>query len=368
MKTLQTSDFAYDLPAAQVAQYPLERREETKLLAVDVEKGIWKHAQFANYLKALAPLRPLFILNNTLVLPVRFHAKDTQGRKVEVFLLNPLEEGASQALLKPLRKRFVGETLILPSGESFSILSLNPEVRLRFNSERSLSELMESCGVVPLPPYLNREAEALDRQRYQTVYAEIPGSLAAPTAGLHFSEALLDELKEAGAQFAFLTLHIGLGTFQPVRTEVPAHHEMHEEFFYVPEALQQQIEQARWEKRPILAVGTTSFRALESWWRTGNSSGRTNLFVYPEHEQSRYLSTLLDGMLTNFHQPESTLSMLVAALMRYTLWKQVYHDAIQNHYRFFSYGDANFIWFRTPEIFSSSFATSIESASGAASH
>jgi S-adenosylmethionine:tRNA ribosyltransferase-isomerase len=354
MNTLRTSDFSFEFPESLIAQYPLAARQDSRLLVVDREKHSWQHETFQGFLSSWAhwERKPLLVLNNTLVLPVRFLLCDQKGRSVEILITNPLNKSPYSFLTKPLKKRFVGETFSFPTGDVFEILSLGKENLLAHHGPSSLSDLMTAYGHLPLPPYFKRLDEKLDEDRYQTVYAQTPGSLAAPTAGLHFSQEFLSHLNDVGVESVFLTLHVGLGTFQPVRSNEPCEHNMHKEFFEVPEQVQSQILKARKEKRPIVAVGTTSFRALESFFAYGKKK-ETNLFVYPKTRDCLYHPAVVDALLTNFHQPQSTLVMLMAALMGYDLWKKVYDDAVESQYRLFSYGDANLIWLRSPQIFSS---------------
>jgi S-adenosylmethionine:tRNA ribosyltransferase-isomerase len=396
LNQVRTADFDFDLPRDLIAQTPLARRDASTLLVLDRSSGQLAHRSFPDLKEYLRP-GDVLVLNNSRVIPARLRGINakTQG-KFEVLLLEENAPNDWWAMLRPAKRAPVGTQILFSpsSSSSFSIRNLhatvtatNPEGhrRLRFEDVPNILTILDTFGEVPLPPYIHRTSPPgdLDRQRYQTVFAQPPGSVAAPTAGLHFTESLLNECRSMGVQICFVTLHVGLGTFAPVKTESLTAHTMHEEHFTVPEETARLINTAKREHRRIIAVGTTTLRTLESlcssrgneadvppaalsretsaesspspirWERAGVSapsppisagSGRTRIFIHPP-----YNFQIVDALLTNFHLPRSTLLMLVSAFAAPNDTKgrdlilSAYAEAIRLRYRFFSYGDAMLI-------------------------
>lgn len=367
---LGRSHFAYPLPDARIAQQGLVTRSAAKLLHYQRDgsnQGI-TDAAFSD-LPARLPANSLLVLNTTKVFPSRILGQRQSGGKVELFLLNPdptaEAEEESWAMVKPLKKLAEGEEIQLPAGASATIVRKElGRARVRVNGAdgqvlagEALHLWLGEHGIVPLPPYIarkGREQHDTDRCRYQTVYADQWGSVAAPTAGLHFDEATLAALKAAGHDLATVTLHVGAGTFLPVKTEQISSHTMHGEYYKVAADSLAAIDAARAAGRPIIAVGTTSFRCLESLRRLagdgplapyGEQWRSTELFVYEEQRDRRFTDHFFAGILTNFHQPESTLLMLMAALIGYDELMTVYRHALAEDYRFLSYGDSGLYLF-----------------------
>jgi len=342
---MKTSDFFYDLPPELIAQQPLAKRDESRMLVT--RQGTCEDNLIKNLpavLREAFPTGPVtLVVNDSRVYPARVKIQRHTGAQGEVFFLETGDEkGLYKVLLRPQSKLKIGEWLLVGSEPLVQVTSLNPPmVRLAC----PLSQLLERHGQMPLPPYIKRPTpQNSDKERYQTIFAAQEGSAAAPTAGLHFTPELVRACEQVGIQFAPITLHVGLGTFAPVQTASIEDHLMHEEWFFVPPATAKILTDAQQGKGHVVFVGTTSLRTVESYFRAQQPSGTwtsTRLFLYP---QERPLALSVgDGLLTNFHQPESTLVMLVSALMGYSVWKEVYNHAIQKKYRFFSYGDANLI-------------------------
>lgn len=344
---MKVDEFDYHLPAELIAQYPPPRREDSRLLVLDRSTGEIEHKFFPAVRDYLRP-GDVLVLNKTKVFPARLYGKrvDTGGR-IEVVLLREKEPLVWEALVRPGRRAREGLMILFGNGE------LQAEVMERTDSggrnlrfvtgcDESFWDLIFRLGEVPLPPYIKRRAGGLDRERYQTVYAEKVGSVAAPTAGLHFTEELLSELQQKGVKVAFVLLHVGLGTFRPVRVENVEEHTMHEEFWRVEAEAARIINKARAEGGRIVAVGTTSVRVLESAAAEDGSvmpgDGWTRLFIYPG-----YRFKAVDCLITNFHLPRSTLLMLVCAFAGRELVLRAYNEAVARRYRFFSYGDAMLI-------------------------
>lgn len=376
MKTpLTLKDFYYDLPEEQVAQTPLDQRDAARLLTW--QNGAIHHTTIRN-LADLVPRGSLFIVNDSKVIASRIRFKLPTGANAEFLLLEPTGEhtsGASEdwlALGRPMRKLREGITYDVGFGLAITVLKSpgiadgpidsGPRpfpVRLSLRGPDLLAWL-ERHGEMPLPPYIERrEANAAraskDKIRYQTVYAAGEGSVAAPTAGLHFTSDVIDALKEKGCSFASVTLHVGAGTFLPVKSHNISQHEMHSERFMVPTATLTAVEQAKSEGRPVIVVGTTALRSLEGLAALANEKNqtlrdladiwnRTNIFIRPVYKDSLCSSWIADALMTNFHQPESTLLMLVSALVGYDAIKQIYSEAVNHGYRFFSYGDSSLLW------------------------
>ncbi|NQV51237.1 MAG: tRNA preQ1(34) S-adenosylmethionine ribosyltransferase-isomerase QueA [Candidatus Marinimicrobia bacterium] len=339
------SDFDYELPDELIAQNPTPKRDGSKLLLLDAQSGEVQHSKFSSLVNALNP-GDLLILNNTKVFPSRLFArKDKTDTEIELFLLRELGNNLWETLVKPARKVRVGNKLVI--GDKITCDVVDNTVSggrvVRFdNNEGDFYSILDEVGQWPLPPYIDREANAADRDRYQTVYAKYRGAVAAPTAGLHFTDALLNKIKAKGIEIQYVTLHVGLGTFRPVNVEDITKHQMDAEYFNVPEETVSAIKKAKSEGRRVIGVGTTVVRALESAVMYPRElepgDGWTNKFIYPP-----YIFRVVDGIVTNFHQPKSTLLMLVSAFSSKEKILKAYKIAVENKYRFFSYGDAMFI-------------------------
>ncbi|CAM3869422.1 tRNA preQ1(34) S-adenosylmethionine ribosyltransferase-isomerase QueA [Vreelandella rituensis] len=341
---MQRADFDYPLPEELIARYPSESRSDCRLLCVDGPSGELAHRRFPDLLELLAP-GDLLVFNDTRVIPARLHGHKASGGKVEMLLERPLDAHRGLAHIRSSKSPKPGTELIF-EGDIHAIVEGRQEAlfELRFLGETPLIDLLERHGHMPLPPYITREDELSDRERYQTVYARRDGAVAAPTAGLHFDQPLLDALKEKGIESAFVTLHVGAGTFQPVRADDITQHHMHSEWIEVNEDACRQVRAAQAGGKRVVAVGTTSVRCLESACLKsldGNIapySGDTDIFIYPGYEWR-----CVDALITNFHLPESTLLMLVAAFSGYDSMMAAYREAVAKRYAFFSYGDAMFL-------------------------
>ncbi len=333
---LKLSDFVYDLPKDLIAQFPLQNREDARLFVVDRKSGSFAHKSFKDITTYLKP-NDLLVLNDTKVLACRLIGHKATGGKVEILLTKRKNGTDFSVLVQPSRTK-VGEKIFF-GGELSGVLSAKGQMSFKLSDADKVYEY----GVVPLPPYIRRDPEELDKVYYQTVYADKEGALASPTAGLHFELKTLEAIKALGVKVAFVTLHVGLGTFRPVRSEDITQHRMDAEYFQVPENTQQMIKQAKAAKSRLIAVGTTSLRALESS-AEGKNEGNTELFIYPG-----YKFKSVDCLLTNFHLPATTLFMLVCAFSAAAnkngeeLMKQAYREAVKEKYRFYSYGDAMLI-------------------------
>lgn len=344
MKTgLKRSDYYFDLPEELIAQTPLTERSHSRLMVVDPEKTGVEHRRFDQILDYLEP-GDCLVLNNTRVLPARlFGRKAGSGGKVELLLLKRIEGDLWESLVKPGRNAKVGQRIEFGDGRLQAVVEGLGEqgARLiRFEYEGIFEEILDSLGEMPLPPYIT---ERLDNpERYQTVYSKEKGSAAAPTAGLHFTESLMNQIREKGVKIAYLTLHVGLGTFRPVKEENILDHEMHAEFYRIDEENARLINETKNQGHRVIAVGTTSTRTLESIvndsGRVDAGSGWTDIFIYPGKEVR-----LVDALITNFHLPESTLLMLVSAMVGRERILQAYRTAVEERYRFFSFGDAMLI-------------------------
>jgi S-adenosylmethionine:tRNA ribosyltransferase-isomerase len=328
------SDFDFDLPQELIAQTPLAERSASRLLHVDGERFIDR--AFADIVDLLQA-GDLLVFNDTRVLKARFFGAKQTGGKVEVLIERVLDHRTVHAQVRASKSPPPGSLIRLADAFDVTVGERAGEFyTLSFPAD--VFDLIEQYGRLPLPPYIEHAADAFDEQRYQTVYAKTPGAVAAPTAGLHFDQALLDRLRARGVGFAYVTLHVGAGTFQPVRTENLAEHKMHSEWYTIPEATVDAVRATRAAGRSVVAVGTTSMRALESASQSGQlaaGSADTNLFITPG-----YRFNTVDRLVTNFHLPKSTLLMLVSAFAGYAQIHAAYQHAIAQRYRFFSYGDA----------------------------
>lgn len=342
-KNLKTSDFYYDLPKELIAQTPVEPRDSSRLLVLNKNTGEITHKHFYDIIDFLNP-GDCLVLNDSRVLPARLYGcrKDT-GTKVEFLLLTHREGDVWEALAGPGRRAKPGTKFVfgdgLLEGEVLQIVEEGNRL-IRFTYEGNFYEILDKIGQMPLPHYIT--AELKDNERYQTVYSKERGSAAAPTAGLHFTPELLDKIKAKGIKLAFVTLHVGLGTFRPVTAEKITDHKMHSEHYYLPAKAAEAINETHQAGGRVIAVGTTSCRTLESVAAKEGcireSSGWTDIFIYPGFQFHA-----LDGLITNFHLPESTLIMLVSALAGYDHIMNAYGIAVQEKYRFFSFGDAMLI-------------------------
>lgn len=364
-RLLTLADFDYPHPEELVAQTPCVDRDGARLLVRD-RKGVLQHRTVLDLTSEL-PADTLLVFNDSRVFPSRLKARLPTGGQVELFLLAAAGEATWTALARPLRKLKPGLTLNLGGGVSADVLERTDEtVKVRFSiaDDAAFFGWLERHGIIPLPPYIKRPdalvaSESPDRDRYQTVYARDRGSVAAPTAGLHFTERLLAALKDKGIETRFVSLHVGAGTFLPVKTDDPSAHKMHSEPFYVARATIEALLKAKHERRPVVAVGTTSFRTLEQLGALcadpADAAGMlsladrwhaTELYIHPLTAKDRYVPRLVTGLLTNFHQPQSTLFMLICALLGHSEALLTYKEAVAHKYRLFSYGDASLFWLR----------------------
>ncbi len=342
---LRLSDFNYNLPKSRIAQYPSKRRDYSRMMVLHRDSKTIEHRKFINitdYMKK----NDLLVINTTKVFPARlFAVKDRTDAQVEVFLLRELENNMWEVLVKPARKVRVGNKLHFTDKIRCDVIdntvSGGRVVRFEFEGD-DFYKIIDKIGSSPLPPYIKRETETKDKKRYQTVFAEHRGAVAAPTAGLHFTEGLINRIKQKGAKIAPIVLHIGLGTFRPVQVEDLNRHQMDSEFFRVPAETAIAINETRRKGKRIFAVGTSTVRALEtvvvSGFQVTSKRGWTDKFIYPPYDFN-----MTDALITNFHQPKSTLLMLVSAFSDRDFVLKAYREAIKEKYRFLSYGDAMLI-------------------------
>nr|WP_307760937.1 tRNA preQ1(34) S-adenosylmethionine ribosyltransferase-isomerase QueA [uncultured Phascolarctobacterium sp.] len=337
---MQVKDFTYELPQELIAQHPMEPRDHSRLLVVDKNTGTVEHRHFYDLCEYLRP-DDLLVFNDTRVIPARLHGVKDTGARVEVFLLTRLDSTDWEVLVKPGRKLRVGAKIKFSDELACEIIDdtdFGGRVA-RFCYEGVFEEILDRLGETPLPPYITAPLE--DKERYQTVYSRENGSAAAPTAGLHFTNELLEKIKAMGCEEVFVTLHVGLGTFRPVSVEDINDHVMHREFYSVSPQAAAAINKAKAEGRRIVAVGTTAVRTLEAAGESGEMKAGgnwTKIFIYPG-----YRFRLVDALVTNFHLPQSTLLMLVSALSTREIMLATYDEAVRERYRFFSFGDAMFI-------------------------
>ena len=339
---MRKSDFYFDLPEELIAQTPLERRDSSRLLHLDKTTGELEHRHFYELLDYLRE-GDCMVFNDSRVLPARLIGARPTGGSVELVLLRDLGEGRWECLSRPGRKTKPGTEILFGDGELKATVESVAEGGnriVRFDYEGIFLEVLERLGKMPLPPYIKEELQ--DNERYQTVYSREIGSAAAPTAGLHFTKELMDKIAAKGVKLCYVTLHVGLGTFRPVKAEEIEDHEMHSEFCIIPEETARIVSETKKKGGRVIAVGTTSCRTLESFAREDGSlpatSGWTNIFIYPG-----YTFKCIDALVTNFHLPESTLIMLVSALAGREHVLHAYEEAVKERYRFFSFGDAMFI-------------------------
>ncbi|MGN0252186.1 MAG: tRNA preQ1(34) S-adenosylmethionine ribosyltransferase-isomerase QueA [Oliverpabstia sp.] len=340
---MKTSDFYYDLPQELIAQDPLEDRSSSRLLHLDKETGAIEHTDFKHVLQYLQP-GDCLVINDTKVIPARLygHKKET-GAVIEILLLKRRENDIWECLVKPGKKARLGAEIVfgdgILTGEIIDIVDEGNRL-IQFHYEGIFEEILDQLGEMPLPPYITHKLQ--DKNRYQTVYAKNEGSAAAPTAGLHFTRELLEKVEEMGVSIAHVTLHVGLGTFRPVKVDDVEQHHMHSEFYVVEEDQARLINETKKNGGRVISVGTTSCRTLESAADEDGilhaGSGWTEIFIYPG-----YQFKIIDGLITNFHLPESTLLMLVSALAGKEKIMHAYEEAVKERYRFFSFGDAMII-------------------------
>jgi len=340
-RSLKKSDFDFDLPRELIAQVPLPERSASRLLLLDVAAGSREDRMFRE-LPGFLRQGDLLVFNDTRVLPARLYGRKESGGAVEILIERVTGAHEATVQLGVSKKPKEGARIELADGSHAVVLGRDEGFfRLRFEAPEPLERLLLKLGEMPLPPYIERHADAADMERYQTVYAREPGAVAAPTAGLHFDEPLLAALRERGVNFGYVTLHVGAGTFQPVRVEDIGGHHMHSEWLNVGSGLIEQIHRTRAAGGRVIAVGTTVVRALESASCDGvlrPFAGETQIFIFPG-----YRITSIDGLITNFHLPQSTLLMLVSALAGREFMLDAYRHAVAQRYRFFSYGDAMLI-------------------------
>lgn len=339
---MKTQDFRYDLPEELIAQTPLEQRDSSRLMVLDRENGNVTHRRFSDILEYLNP-GDCLVMNDSRVLPARLLGHRPTGGAIEVLLLRDLGDRRWECLCKPGRKMQVGSQVIFGNGELTAVVTdVMPDGNrvVEFQYEGIFLEVLEKLGKMPLPPYIKTELK--DQQRYQTVYSKEVGSAAAPTAGLHFTHELIENIRAKGVQIAFVTLHVGLGTFRPVKAEELSEHHMHSELCTISDETAQILNNTRKNGGRIICVGTTSCRTLESLVLDDGSfcaaSKWTDIFIYPG-----YTFKAMQGLITNFHLPESTLVMLVSAFAGREHVLSAYNEAVAQRYRFFSFGDAMFI-------------------------
>ncbi|HJB90462.1 MAG TPA: tRNA preQ1(34) S-adenosylmethionine ribosyltransferase-isomerase QueA [Candidatus Eisenbergiella merdigallinarum] len=340
---MKTSDYAFDLPQELIAQDPLTDRSASRLLVLDRRTGKTEHRGFRDILQYLRP-GDCLVLNDTRVIPARLlGGKEDTKAAVEILLLKRREKDVWEALVRPGKKLRPGARVTFGDGRlRAEILDVVEEGNrlVQFSYEGIWEEVLDSLGEMPLPPYITHKLQ--DKNRYQTVYARYEGSAAAPTAGLHFTQELLAQVEEMGVELAYVTLHVGLGTFRPVKVDNVKEHHMHSEFYRITKEAAERINRAKESGHRVICVGTTSCRTVESAadenGRLSACSGNTDIFIYPG-----YRFKVLDGLITNFHLPESTLVMLVSALAGREQVLSAYREAIRERYRFFSFGDAMLI-------------------------
>lgn len=348
MKTnLTLDDFNYNLPEELIAKYPTKKRDEAKMLVVDKITGDMVHKHFYDFIDYLNP-DDVLILNNTKVIPARLLGKKETGANIEIFLTRYLGNNDWQAIIRNSKRLKDGDivtisdilkVLIKKKGEANNDGNIPEHLVELIYSNGSMEEILNKTGKIPLPPYIQREVEEKDKEDYQTVYAKVSGSVAAPTAGLHFTSEILEKIEKKGIKIAYVTLNVGLGTFLPVKTNDINNHKMHTESYFIPKETADIINN---KKGSLVAIGTTSLRCLEAnfkkYGKIKEGYDETDIFIYPP-----YNFKVVDKLLTNFHLPKSTLLMLVSAFSSREIILSAYNEAIKNNYRFFSYGDCTFL-------------------------
>ena len=340
---MKVSDFNYELPKELIAQHPYDKRDEARLMVLDKRNQSIEHKVFKDIIDYLNP-GDCLVINNTKVIPARLYGKKDTGANVEFLLLKRIENDIWEAMVRPGQKLKSGSKVVFGDGLlKATILEVleNGNRKVEFEYEGIFNEILDQIGLMPLPPYIT-EATREDNEKYQTVYAKYDGSAAAPTAGLHFTEALLEKIKEKGIEIANVTLHVGIGTFRPVKVENVEEHEMHSEHYYIKKEDAEKINFAKRTGHKVISVGTTSCRVLESVadenGMVKETEGDTSIFIYPG-----YKFKCIDSLITNFHLPESTLIMLVSSLAGKDFIMKAYEEAVKQRYKFFSFGDAMLI-------------------------
>jgi S-adenosylmethionine:tRNA ribosyltransferase-isomerase len=340
---MRVADFSFDLPEELIARYPKANRSSSRLMTLNGNSGVLNDERFTD-LVSHVKAGDLLVFNNTRVIPARMFGQKASGGKLEVLVERLLDEHRVLAHIRCSKSPKPGSEILLEGKVKVTMVARHDALfELKFHGEQSVLSILDEVGHMPLPPYIDRPDEDSDRERYQTVYNEKPGAVAAPTAGLHFDDALMAALKAKGVDFAFVTLHVGAGTFQPVKVEEIADHIMHAEYVEVPASVVTQIEQTKANGGKVIAVGTTSVRSLESAAKVAKEQGKafsefygdTDIFITPGYEFQ-----IVDSLITNFHLSESTLLMLVSAFAGYDNIIAAYQHAVAQQYRFFSYGDA----------------------------
>ncbi|ABI72543.1 tRNA preQ1(34) S-adenosylmethionine ribosyltransferase-isomerase QueA [Shewanella frigidimarina] len=346
---MRVADFSFDLPDELIARYPTAQRNASRLLTLSGENSELADKKFTDLFNLINP-GDLMVFNNTRVIPARLFGQKSTGGKLEILVERMLDDKRILAHVRSSKSPKVDTLIDLDGGYQMKMLARHDALfELELQSDKTILEVLEDVGHMPLPPYIDRPDEDTDKERYQTVYNQTPGAVAAPTAGLHFDDAMLADLKAKGVNIAFVTLHVGAGTFQPVRVDNVLEHKMHSEWANVSQEVVDLIAQTKAAGNRVVAVGTTSVRSLESAARaSGDSpleafSGDTDIFIYPGFQFK-----VVDAMVTNFHLPESTLIMLLSAFAGYEAVMKAYQHAITQKYRFFSYGDAMFVTKKAP--------------------
>lgn len=339
---MKVSEFNYELPEELIAQVPLEKRDESRLMVLNRKNKTIEHKTFKDIIDFLEP-GDCLVRNNTKVIPARIYGKKETGANVEFLLLNNIEGDIWESIVRPGNKLHVGTKVIFGEGLlEAEILDILPggTRKVEFHYKGIFNEILDQIGLMPLPPYIHEELK--EKDRYQTVYAKYNGSAAAPTAGLHFTPELLKQIEEKGINIANVTLHVGIGTFRPVKEDEAQKHEMHSEHYYIKEEDAEKINTAKKDGHRVIAIGTTSCRVLETVadeeGMLKKQEGDTKIFIYPG-----YKFKCIDALITNFHLPQSTLLMLVSALAGKDYILKAYTEAVNQKYRFFSFGDAMFI-------------------------
>ena len=340
---MKLTDFNYELPERLIAQVPIEKRDESRLMVLNRKNNTIEHKTFKDIIDYLEP-GDCLVRNNTKVIPARIYGKKETGANIEFLLLNNIEGDIWETIVRPGNKLHIGTKVIFGDGLlTAEILDTMPggTRKVLFTYKGIFNEILDKIGLMPLPPYIHEELK--EKDRYQTVYAKYEGSAAAPTAGLHFTNELLEKIEQKGIDIANVTLHVGIGTFRPVKEDTVEAHEMHSEHFYIKQEDCDKINKAKKNGKRVIAVGTTSCRVLETIANPENGTvepieGDTQIFIYPG-----YTFKCIDGLITNFHLPQSTLLMLVSALAGKEYIMKAYNEAVQEKYKFFSFGDAMFI-------------------------
>ncbi len=335
---LKLSDFDYELPKELIAKYPVEPRDACRLMVLDRKTQKIEHRIFRDIIDYLQE-GDLLVLNDTKVIPARLQGKKETGAKIEIFLLRPITENRWEVLIKNIKRLKPGQKVIFGGDFSAKLVEKFEEGKALVEFEgKDINALIKKYGHIPLPPYIERKDEEKDKDYYQTVFARKEGAVASPTAGLHFTNELLKKLEKKGVKKAFVTLHVGLGTFRPIQTEDITKHKMHEEYYHIPEETLKLIQETKEKGKSVVAVGTTVVRTLETYAQTGKTEGFSDIFIYPP-----YQFKMVDRLITNFHLPKSTLLLLVSAFAGKEFIFKAYEEAVRKKYRFFSYGDAMLI-------------------------